>query len=241
MRRSLSPDPRCSIKAVRVGDEQQPVILIDDFLAEASELIEHAATNRFLPLDGLYPGLHCPVPSFYPEALFHALIGPIGQVFELRPDQLADVASDFRMVTFSPDTLQVRQRLPHYDLTDPNLIVILHYLAPPGFGGTSLYRHRRTRFEGITPVRQTAFETSLAEELQSFEPQGFMHGDNRLFERIASFPAAFNRAIVYRGNVLHSGDILPDPLHSADPRTGRLTASTLFTFKPKSEAGSHHA
>jgi len=224
-----------------IGDEKQLVIVIDHLLTEVADLVGHAATTPFRPLAGLYPGLHAPVPDVYPEALFHLLLGPIGQVYGLRPDELADVASDFRMVTTPPDHLRPRQRLPHYDLTDPNLIVILHYLARPGFGGTSMYRHRRTRFEGITPERRDAFESALADELQGFEPSGFVRGDNPLFERIASFPATFNRAIVYRGNALHSGDILPDPPHSADPRSGRLTASTLLTFKPKTQAGWHHA
>lgn len=223
----------CSITTHFVGDERNPVIVADHLLAQASSLVDCAAATPFRPLSGLYPGLHAPVPARYPEALFHLLIKPIAQVFGVVPEGLADVASDFRMVTAPAEDLLPRQRLPHYDLTDPNLIVILHYLAPPGYGGTSFYRHRRTGFEGITEARQPAFEQTLAGEFPDYQPQGYVAGDNPLFERIASFPASFNRAIVYRGNALHSGDILPEPRLSDDPRTGRLTASTLFTFKPK--------
>ncbi len=241
MRGTFSPDPRCGMRAIPVGNDQQPVIVVDQLLAEPQILVECAAASRFERLGSVYPGLHAPVPASYAEALFHLLIGPIGQVFGLRPEQLSDVSSDLRMVTQPADTLSLRQRLPHYDLTDPNLIVVLHYLAPPGFGGTSMYRHRRTGFEGIGPDRQPLFETTLAEELRHHQPAGFVLGDTPLFERIAAFPAHFNHAIVYRGNRLHSGDILPDRQHGADPRAGRLTASTLFSFSPPSAAERHHA
>ena len=91
-----------------VGDERNPVIVADHLFAEAPGLVDYASSAPFRPLGGLYPGIHAPVPAPYPEALFHLLIGPIAQVFGVAPQDLADVASDFRMVTASPDRLQLR-------------------------------------------------------------------------------------------------------------------------------------
>jgi len=53
-------------------------------------------------------------------------------------------------------------------------------------------------------------------------------GDTALFEQIAHVPAAFNRMIVYRRNVLHSGNIAPDFAPSTDPSTGRLSINCFI-------------
>jgi hypothetical protein len=137
--------------------------------------------------------------------------------------------SDFRMVTRGPDGLHPRQLVPHYDGPDSNAIVVLHYLATRPFGGTSMYRHRRTGFERIAGNRAAAFERAVGEEMTGFQPNGFIDGDTDLFERIASYPAIFNRALIYRGVSLHAGDIATGPFE-ADPRLGRLTANTVFLF-----------
>ena len=55
----------------------------------------------------------------------------------------------------------------------------------------------------------------------------YIRGDTALFERTASVAARFNRAIFYRSNLLHSGDIAADAGLSPDPRRGRLTANLL--------------
>jgi hypothetical protein len=68
--------------------------------------------------------------------------------------------------------------------------------------------------------------------MKGYEPSGFIGGDSELFERIASFPAVFNRALIYRGISLHAGDIEAAFPFDPDPRKGRLTANTVFFFGP---------
>jgi hypothetical protein len=167
----------------------------------------------------------------YPLAVYQILKDPIRTVFGLENLDVIMADSDFRMVTRGPDGLHPRQLVPHYDGPDANAIVILHYLATRPFGGTSMYRHRQTGFERILGNRVEAYERAVGEEMNSFQPAGFIDGDSDLFERTASFPALFNRALIYRGVSLHSGDIAAGPFE-ADPRLGRLTANTVFLFGP---------
>ena len=59
-------------------------------------------------------------------------------------------------------------------------------------------------------------------------PAQYVNGDTPLFERSARYEAAFDRAIVYPGASLHSGDIPPGFVPDADPRTGRLTVNSFL-------------
>jgi hypothetical protein len=93
-----------------------------------------------------------------------------------------------------------------------------------------MYRHRSTGFEFIAGDRVAVFETTVTRELTGNRPEGFINADTPLFERIATYPAVFNRALIYRGINLHSGDIDPTFSFDEDPRRGRLTASTVFFF-----------
>ena len=166
----------------------------------------------------------------YPLAVYQILKDPIRTVFGLEGLDVVMADSDFRMVTKSPDGLHARQLVPHYDIADPNVIVVLHYLATRPFGGTSMYRHRATGFERIAGNRVQPFESAVAEELKRRQPEGFVDGDTPHFERIASFQGVFNRAIIYRGISLHAGDIGSGLPFDPDPRRGRLTANTVFFF-----------
>ena len=58
----------------------------------------------------------------------------------------------------------------------------------------------------------------------------YMDSDTPIFERTHKIEAQFNRAIFYRSNILHSGNIQPQSGLSSHPRHGRLTANTLVTI-----------
>ena len=231
MKTPIRPSPQIKVSVTQVGAERAPVIVVDNFITNPDELVEDAATEHpFKPFALYYPGVKAPVPAMYPLAVYQILKDPIRTVFGLDGLDVVMADSDFRMVTKRPDGLHARQLVPHYDIADPNVIVVLHYLAKKPFGGTSMYRHRKTGFERIAGNRLETFETIIADELKSWQPDGFVDGDTPLFERVASFPALFNRAIIYRGISLHAGDIGPDFPYDPDPRTGRLTANTVFVF-----------
>ena len=59
----------------------------------------------------------------------------------------------------------------------------------------------------------------------------YMNGDSNLFERTGKVDAKFNRAIFYRSNILHSGNVQAGIDLSEDPEVGRLTANTLIIAK----------
>lgn len=230
MKTPIRPHPQMKLSVTQVGAERAPVILVDNFLANADELVEEAATTYpFKPFNLYYPGVRAPIPSMYPLALYQILRDALRTVFGLDGLDVVMADSDFRMVTKRPEELHSRQLVPHYDIADPNVIVVLHYLAR-SYGGTSMYRHRQTGFERIAGNRVQPFEDAMAAELKEYRPQGFIAGDSEYFERIATFPAVFNRALIYRGISLHAGDIEAGFPFDPDPRTGRLTANTVFVF-----------
>ncbi len=68
----------------------------------------------------------------------------------------------------------------------------------------------------------------MAQNRREFD---YINGDTELFQRIGQVPVKFNRCIVYRSNLLHSGDINPTLGLSANPREGRLTLNSFFRFR----------
>ncbi len=126
------------------------------------------------------------------------------------------------------------QSVPHFDGFDRTHIASVHYLCTEEFGGTSFYRHRSTGYETMDAQRIVEYAPRLKAEVMGLNTRSFTYirGDTALFERTASVEAKFNRAIYYRSNVLHSGDIPANISMPAQPRKGRLTANTLGVIRP---------
>jgi hypothetical protein len=227
----IRPHPQFRWEVVQVGRDKTPVIVIDNFLSNAPQIVEEtAARYPFTPPRTIYPGLRSPAHSAYSVALYRILNDPIRRVYGFEGEDVVHVDCDFRMVTSAPEDLQIRQRLPHYDLASPKIIAVLHYLTAGPFGGTSFYRHRATGIERVEADQASALEATIAEELKFYTPEGYIVGDNPLFERIASVPMRFNRALVYPGMLLHSSDAPPGQPYSEDPLNGRLTGSAFFHY-----------
>jgi hypothetical protein len=152
------------------------------------------------------------------------------EVFGMAPESRAKARCHFSLVTLPPERLNLGQRLPHIDSDDPERLAILHYLCGPEHGGTAFYRHRATGLARVTPDRSKDFFSTLRGELDRDGPPagGYLEGDTPLFEEIGRIPARFNRVVIYRGCLLHSGVVDPARL-SLDPRLGRLTVNTFLT------------
>ena len=226
------PDQRMRSTSGTIGAEQEPILLVDNMLSNPEALLRSADDATFAPAftpAGGYPGLRAAVPRAYTDAMIRTLMGPIQETFGLGPVQASKVECTFSIVTLPPDRLAPPQRAPHVDSTDRHQFAILHYLSKPDFGGTAFYRHRATGFETITSDRKDRFLAARAEE--GWAP-GYVADGEPWFEQTVEVDAAFNRVIIYRSNILHSGRILlPDRL-SPDPRLGRLTANIFVTFSP---------
>jgi Family of unknown function (DUF6445) len=222
---------KCQMRVDRVGAQGLPVIVIDNFLLDAEQLVEYAATGAsFGPATAMYPGVQAPVPAPYPLFAHFFTRRIIPEVFDLGDSDVIDCRCTFSMVTARPDQVGVRQRVPHTDFLDPNVIVILHYLFTNPHGGTSFYRHRRTGYETMSRDRLASYESALKQELAGAPPVDYIAGDTPLYQRIASYDAVFNRAIIYKSTSLHAATIGRDFTYDGHPRTGRLTANTTLYY-----------
>jgi Family of unknown function (DUF6445) len=220
---------------VLIGEERQPVVVIDNFLSAPQLLVDDAVAHGAFDAvsDAFYPGSRAPAPAIYCFALRAFLAPIIEQAFGLQSTRITGELSHYSLVMTPPERLQIVQRMPHFDNTNPKQLALLHYLCAPEQGGTSFYRHRRTRFEYIDEARVAAYKLALSADLAMLGAPlaKYICGDDALFERTASFDAVFNRVLIYRSINLHSADIAAAFNFDAHPRTGRLTANTFFYFR----------
>jgi hypothetical protein len=214
-----------------VGFEKEPVILIEQALAEPEAIVEYAASDgAYGPAGAAYPGIRRPAPEAYLTNLFETLSPLLRKTFGIPQRQQFRLDSSFSLVTEPPAQLRHNQRVPHIDRSGPFDLAMVHYLCGSEFGGTHFFRHRSTGFQRITEAREEAFNAKLNEEMnQQILPSGFPSDEHPLFDRVATVEAAFNRLIIYRAGILHSPAIPFGALYSPDPRRGRLTM-TSFLF-----------
>ena len=220
----------------RVGNEHNPVVLIDEFTGRLGEILEIAQGLAPYPaLTGnYYPGLRRIIgPSegsayAYVEQLCEAAGPFIAGAFDIEGFTLTEAS--FSMVTTPPSELSPPQRAPHFDSPDQKHYALLHYLRVPAGSGTAFYRQRSTGIERVTDDNIARFVTT-AEREAALLPQdsGYISGSDQYFEQVAAVEAIPDRLLIYQGSLLHSG-IIPDGMSfSADPREGRLTAN-LFVL-----------
>jgi hypothetical protein len=223
------------VATAQIGAEGASVVVVDNFLSRPELLVEYAAAHAAFDgvSDAFYPGSRAPAPPIYCFALRAFLSGVIGEAFGLQDSFVTGELSHFSLVITPPEKLNIVQRMPHFDNTNPKQLAVLHYLCGPGHGGTSFYRHRRTRFEFIDEARRRAYENAVTADLASLgpPPAKYICGDDPMFERTVSFAAAFNRVIIYRSINLHSADIGPTFAFDRNPLHGRLTANTFFYYR----------
>nr|WP_324259735.1 DUF6445 family protein [Cellvibrio fontiphilus] len=224
----LHPDFSCRVDFI--GDEQQPVLIVDNFVSDPAYWVEHCARyTKLNKIDAMYPGLRATAPDSYLQLIYHYLREEICKTFALNESMVTHVKSDYSMVLTPVNQLKLAQCLPHYDSLISSELAAVHYLCPGEKGGTAFYRHRDTGFEYIDSDRvATYFEKLNAGIKQHSYRQAYMNGSNQLFEQIASYEAVYNRIIIYRCTSLHSGNIGSDFIFESDPRKGRLTINTFI-------------
>lgn len=212
-----------------IGQEAEPLVVIDDFFEHPDALVGEASRSRFTTPPPGYPGVRANAPSAYLMTRAELLRDILTDVFGYTRDAKL-IECSFSLVTTPPDQLYAAQRIPHHDSTDPNLIAVLHYLSGPEKGGTSHYRHVSTGYETIRQDRLDAhLKTVEAEEQEDGAPtNAYFDGTNPRFERIAQTEARFNRVVMYRGVLLHSGDIPEDFTFAPNATDGRLTVNSFF-------------
>ena len=216
----------------RVGKEQSPVVVIDDFSGRLDQILLLAETLAPFPeIQGnYYPGLRRIIEpadeasNTYVEKTCRDAAQFIAGAFDV--DGFSLLEASFSMVTTQPLELSPPQRAPHFDSPDPKYYALLHYLRVPDESGTAFYRQRSTGIERVTETNIAQFITTAEREAALLSADsGYISGSNRFFEQIGAVEAVPDRLLIYQGSLLHSGIIPPLMLFSADPRSGRLTAN----------------
>lgn len=220
------------VRVDHVGNAREPVLVVEDAWAQPHALIDIAASKTdYGPQSLYYPGIRSSAPPDYAHAIVAALRDLIRTTFQFE-DELVITDSTFSITMTPPEKLVPFQRVPHFDSVDPNRIALLHYLCgSERGGGTSFYRHRSTGVEIVTPENQLQYIRAVNDEVSAagMPAAQYVDGDTELFERIARYEATFNRALIYRGSLLHSVNVPADFVPDANPRTGRLTVNTFLT------------
>jgi hypothetical protein len=226
----LALHPHIQIQKLAIGDEQAPLLVIDNFVAEPDELVQLAAQKHYGPHVRFYPGIRANAPLSYQNFLATELRALIVDYFALPNQPVRFTMCHFSLITTPPEKLVALQRIPHIDSTESNGLAAVHYLFRANLGGTAFYRHRRTGYEFIDESRKLTYFRSLEAENDGPNMPGaeYINGDTPLFEQVGKQEGVFNRILIYRRNSLHSGcigkDFVPDP----NPLTGRLSINSFF-------------
>lgn len=214
-----------SVRLEHVGSERQPLMIVDEVLADPQAMIDAAREAKFyVPQHTNYPGINAPVPQSYYLTVITALRGPIEAAFGVSRSVYLSYFGFFALATIGAADAQPIQKIPHRDSPDPNRLAMVHYLCRGNFGGTGFFRHRATGFESVDVSRQSRYETVARRQVDETLPgtTGFSDEQARNYQLIGQSGAVFNRLIVYRSHVLHAA-LLADGAGSADPTVGRLT------------------
>lgn len=224
---AVTQQPRVSIH--RLGNEGQPLVVIDKVCGRSAELLESGRRATFQPGGASYPGIRAWCSPDFLEPVRPLLFQVLQQVFGFRQGVSMDV-STYSLVTLPEGQLAPLQRIPHYDHAAGEVIAVMYYLLGRESGGTAFYRHRRTGFETISEDRVDAYNAGLAADEREYgaPPPRYHMGSDERFEEIGRVDAAPDRLALYRGRLLHSG-VIPDPAAlTDDPASGRLTINMFL-------------
>ena len=224
---ALPQNPPVTVR--QFGHEKEPVVVIDGFSGMAEELRAQALGAEYRDGGAHDPGISAWAEPAYLDRRRELMFAIMQRVFGFRRGIQMEV-STFSLVTTPPEDLSPAQRNPHFDDTGSDVIGIMHYLLDQESGGTAFYRHRRTRFEAITPERAARYREALEEDEAEFGPvpARYHYGNSERYELIGEVEAKPDRLIIYRGRLLHSGKIPSAENLSGDPAKGRLTINMFL-------------
>jgi hypothetical protein len=234
----LVPHPELRVRKLHIGREQAPLLVIDNFVANAEQLVDAAVGKRFTAITEYFPGIRVKAPLLYKRYFIDQLQDLLFDFFRLRGTTLTFSVCYYSLVTTPGKALLPIQRVPHIDTTNGNGLASVHYLFKRDLGGTAFYRHRKTGFEYVDAGREKQYYRILGEETghartgfaaSSYAPPAaYINGDTPLFEQIAVEQGLFNRLLVYRRNSLHSGAIDTSFVPDSNPLTGRLSINSFI-------------
>ena len=211
----------------------QRLVSLDNFLIDPDHAILQASLQKFAKITPQYPGLRAALDPAVCRAWLTQL-GPLLDQWFGGTGRPWAMQAWYSLVTTPREALAPMQRLPHVDGTDPQQIAMMLYLHRTGHGGTAFFRHRTTGLASISTQDFPRYAATVKADYQrtGMPPAAYPTDGAPHFERIHVAEGRFNRAVFYRGNILHSGVIDNDASLSADPREGRLTINAFFRPAP---------
>jgi protein tyrosine phosphatase (PTP) superfamily phosphohydrolase (DUF442 family) len=232
----MAVNNKISPKIITVGNEQTPVIIIDDFALDTKNIIDDACHSASYARDesSFYPGLRSKLPKDYVVCALQKIYQGICHVYKI-PAQLQLKPQDtyYSLITKAKDELSLIQRLPHFDTSRPYYFAILHYLNEKPHGNTGLFRHIPTGLEKIDDDNVEHYLNAAQQFIDTHgEPeQAYCTSTSTHYELYHEIEYKPNRLVIYPGHLLHSTIVCPDTDINSDPNTGRLTANIFIEFK----------
>src|SRR3990170_1310866 len=159
---ALHPDFR--IQKLEIGRERAPLMVFDNLVANAEEMVELAAGKQFGDVVSYYPGVRAKVPLSYQRFIIEQFRGVFAEYFGMNAAALRFTNCHFSLVTTPPEKLSHLQRIPHIDSVAGNELAFIHYLFKAKLGGTAFYRHRGTGFEYVDEARKSQYLRQVEEE-----------------------------------------------------------------------------
>ncbi|HEX5793278.1 MAG TPA: DUF6445 family protein, partial [Rheinheimera sp.] len=124
------------ITTLSIGNEQSPLLIVDNFIAAPEQLLADACQQRFVANSPYYPGVRAPAPQAYQQVLLQSLTPVLRDVFALPAGALSFSVCHYSLVTTPPQQLKLLQRIPHFDTTERHALAAVHYLFHGNQGGT---------------------------------------------------------------------------------------------------------
>lgn len=215
-----------------ITSENHVLVTIGDFLTDPEKLVSAATLQKFAKITPQYPGIRAPLEA----QIAHRWLADLGPMLDQHFGKSAagwEMQAWYSLVTSPAASLIPMQRFPHVDGTDPRQLAMMLYLHETDHGGTGFYRHKSTGFTDLTVETFPRYRAALQEDVArtGLPPARYVTDGEPLFERVHATGGAYNEAVFYRGNLLHSGLIDESAALSPDPAKGRLTINAFF--RPK--------
>jgi hypothetical protein len=229
-------NPRPLITRVALADGGA-CLVADDFFSDPRALVREAVARRAAfaaaPVN-CYPGIEQPMPPEFDlqlQAHFSAHVLPA-----FGGAETLAIATRMSLVTLRPEQLMPQQRICHRDARacapgEGAVASVMYLFEDARMGGTSFFRPRRHPGEIDFLMHQARLMDNAAFSQVIGAPPAYYNGDARYFEKVASVPAAWNRAIFYDATVFHSGQIDAPQLLDPDPARGRLTINAFIRYR----------
>ena len=205
------------------------LVTLEGLLEAPEQVIADSFLHNFAKISPQYPGVRAPLDRAACAHWLAQLSPLLDQWFAPQRGPWA-MQAWYSIVTTAPADLLPIQRLPHVDGTDPAQIAMMLYLHRTAHGGTAFFRHRSTGLEALTADDFPRYAKALHDDVArtGLPPAAYPTDGAPHFDCTHVVPGAFNRAVFYRGNILHSGVIDNAAPLPADPREGRLTINAFF-------------